>query len=119
MKLTELSLKRPVTVCMFFVCMTVIGLLAGNRLPLESMPDIQFPGLWIQIPYPNSTPEDVERRIVRPAEEALATLSGLQRMNSESRDDGGGAVWIEAPNENIASRGGCKQLTCHVARHNE
>ena len=90
MKLTELSLKRPVTVCMFFVCMAVIGLLAGNRLPLESMPDIQFPGLWIQIPYPNSTPEDVERRIVRPAEEALATLSGLQRMNSESRDDGGG-----------------------------
>ena len=95
MKLTELSLKRPVTVCMFFVCMTVIGLMAGKRLPLESLPDIQFPGLWIQIPYPNSTPEDVERRIIRPAEEALATLPSVQRMRSESREDGGGIfLWF-------------------------
>lgn len=90
MKMTELSLRRPVTVCMVFVCMTVIGLIASQRLPLESLPDIEFPGLFVQIPYPNSTPEEVERRIIRPAEEALATLPGVKRMNSESRDDGGG-----------------------------
>ena len=90
MQLTELSLRRPVTVCMLFVCMTVIGLVAGNRLPLEALPDIQFPGLFITIPYPNSTPEDVERRIVRPAEEALAQLPNVKRMRSESREDGAG-----------------------------
>ena len=52
------------------------------------MPDIEFPGLFIQVPYRNSTPEEVERRITRPVEEALATLSGIEQMQSTSRDDG-------------------------------
>lgn len=90
MNLTALSLKRPVTVAMFFVCMSVIGMIGGQRLPLEFLPDIEFPGIFVQIPYRNSTPEEVERRITRPVEEALATLPGIQRMNSESSDSGVG-----------------------------
>lgn len=88
MSLTQLSLRRPVTVVMFFVCLSVIGLIAGQRLPLEFLPDIEFPGLLVEIPYRNSTPEEVERRITRPVEEALATLSGIENMHSESSDAG-------------------------------
>jgi HAE1 family hydrophobic/amphiphilic exporter-1 len=88
MKLTEISLQRPVTVCMFFACMTLIGIMGARQLPLEFLPDIEFPGLQVFIPYRNSTPEEVERRITRPVEEALATLSGIEEMNSTSRDDG-------------------------------
>jgi len=58
MKLTEISLKRPVTVCMFVACLTLIGVMGGRQLPLEFLPDIEFPGLFIQIPYRNSTPEE-------------------------------------------------------------
>lgn len=88
MKLTEIALARPVTTAMFFVCMTVIGFISSQRLPLESLPDIEFPFLVVNVPYRNSTPEEVERRITRPIEEALATLPGIKRMQSESRDDG-------------------------------
>jgi len=88
MKLTEISLNRPVTVCMFFACLTLVGVMGARQLPLELLPDIEFPGLFIQIPYRNSTPEEVERRITRPVEEALATLSGIEEMESTSRDDG-------------------------------
>ncbi|HEY0974703.1 MAG TPA: efflux RND transporter permease subunit [Solimonas sp.] len=88
MKLTEIALARPVTTAMFFVCMTVIGLISSQRLPLESLPDIEFPFLVVNVPYRNSTPEEVERRITRPIEEALATMPGIKRMESESRDDG-------------------------------
>ena len=88
MTLAELSLKRPVTVIMLFVSMTVIGLIAAFRLPLESMPDIQFPFLQVNIPYQGSTPAEVERVITRPVEEALSTLTGVQRMNSTTRADG-------------------------------
>lgn len=88
MKLTEISLKRPVTVCMFFACLMLIGIMGGRQLPLEFLPDIEFPVLVVNVPYRNSTPEEVERRITRPVEEALATLSGIERMESTSRDDG-------------------------------
>jgi HAE1 family hydrophobic/amphiphilic exporter-1 len=88
MNITALSLKRPVSVAMFFVCMTLIGLIAGQRLPLESLPDIEFPFMVVNVPYRNSTPEEVERRITRPVEEAIATLPGLKKIESKSKDDG-------------------------------
>ncbi|PKM07770.1 MAG: AcrB/AcrD/AcrF family protein [Gammaproteobacteria bacterium HGW-Gammaproteobacteria-4] len=92
--LAQLSLKRPVTATMFFVTMVLVGLISATRLPLEENPDIQAPFAFISLPYPGSTPEEVERTITRPAEEALATLSGIKRMNSTSRADGA-SVFIE------------------------
>ena len=88
MTLAELSLKRPVTAVMLFVSLTVIGLLAAFRLPLEYMPDIEAPFLFIDVPYPGSTPAEIERTISRPIEEALSTLTGIQSMESNSRADG-------------------------------
>lgn len=88
MNLAELSLRRPVTAVMFYVSLVVIGLIAGFRLPLEQFPDVNVPFIFVDLPYPGSTPEEVERTITRPAEEALATLTGISRMNSNSRPDG-------------------------------
>ena len=87
--LAELSLRRPVTITMLFVSMVVIGLIATQRLPLAFLPEIQAPFIFVDMPYPGSTPEEVERTIIRPVEEALSTLSGVKRMNSQARADGG------------------------------
>ena len=80
MTLAELSLKRPVTVIMLFVSMTVIGLIAAFRLPLEELPDIAFPFMLVNLPYPGSTPTEVERTITRPVEEALSTMTDIKNM---------------------------------------
>jgi len=88
--ITELSLRRPVTIIMVFVCLVVVGTLSSRLLPLEYLPDISFPGAYVMVPYPNSTPEETERLITRPIEEALATISGLERMNSDSRENEAG-----------------------------
>ncbi|MBR0345995.1 MAG: efflux RND transporter permease subunit [Rudaea sp.] len=87
MTLAELSLKRPVTVIMVFVSMTVVGLIAAFRLPLELVPDFQAPFLDVVLPYPGSTPSEIERTITRPVEDALATLTGVQRISSLSSAD--------------------------------
>ena len=52
------------------------------------------------MPYPGSTPEEVERIITRPVEEALATLTGIQNMYSFTNDthlqaQGGSAIAVE------------------------
>ena len=94
MTVAELSLRRPVTVIMFFVSMLVIGLIAGVRLPLEQFPELNAPFIAVELPYPGSTPEEVEASLVRPVEEALSTLEGIKNLNSMSTADGGN-VWIE------------------------
>ena len=87
MKHTEIALRRPVTTVVIFVALALVGLIASRLLPLEKYPDIEFPGIFIQIPYAGSTPEEIERLITRPVEEALATLSGVERMFSRSSSD--------------------------------
>jgi len=87
MKHTEISLRRPVTTVVVFVALALVGLIASRLLPLEKFPDIEFPGIFIQIPYEGSTPEEIERLITRPIEEALATLTGVERMFSSSSEN--------------------------------
>lgn len=84
---TEIALRRPITTFVFFVALALIGLIASRLLPLEKFPDIEFPGIFIQIPYQGSTPEEIERLITRPVEEALATLTGVETMFSSSTDN--------------------------------
>jgi HAE1 family hydrophobic/amphiphilic exporter-1 len=86
-KHTEIALRRPITTIVVFVALALIGLIASRMLPLEKFPDIEFPGIFIQIPYEGSTPEEIERLITRPVEEALATLSGVERMRSSSTEN--------------------------------
>ncbi len=87
MKHTEAALHRPVTTVVVFVALALVGLISSRLLPLEKFPDIEFPGIFVQIPYDGSTPEEVERLITRPVEEALATLSGVERMFSSSSEN--------------------------------
>ncbi|HUO82223.1 MAG TPA: efflux RND transporter permease subunit [Gammaproteobacteria bacterium] len=86
MRHTEIALRRPVTTVMVFVALALIGLIATRLLPLEKFPDIVFPGIFVQIPYQGSTPEEIERLITRPVEESLATLSGVERMESTTTE---------------------------------
>ncbi|MGO4222061.1 efflux RND transporter permease subunit [Lysobacter sp. TAF61] len=88
MTIAELSIKRPVTAIMFFVSLFVIGLIAAVRLPLEAFPEVSPPFIFVQIPYEGSTPEEVERTLLRPVEEALSTMTDIKRMDANARSDG-------------------------------
>jgi len=88
MSVAEFSIKRPITTIMFFVSLFVIGMIAAIRLPLEAFPDVSPPFIMVQLPYTGSTPEEVERTVLRPVEETLSTMTGIKRMDSSARSDG-------------------------------
>jgi len=94
MSVAEFSIRRPVTTIMCFISLVVVGLIASFRLPLEALPDITAPFLFVQIPYTGSTPEEVERTIIRPVEESLATMTGIKRMRSSATSESAG-IFIE------------------------
>ena len=88
MSIAEFSIKRPVTTVMFFVSLFVIGLIAAVRLPLEAFPSVTPPLIVVQLPYTGSTPEEVERTVLRPVEEAMSTMSGIKRTEGTARANG-------------------------------
>ena len=92
MNITEFSLRRPVTTLMVFVSLLVVGLIATRMVPMEFMPNITFPGAFVQIPYPNSTPAEVNENIARPIEEVMATISGIEQINSNSGENSAGVI---------------------------
>ncbi len=92
--LPQLSMSRPVTTMMVFICVVVVGLISSRLVPLELFPEVSQPFLNVSIPYPGSTPEEVEREITRPAEEVLATVPGLKSINSNS-NEGGSNLFLE------------------------
>ena len=87
MRHTRLALERPVTTVMVALAMLAVGLISAKLLRLEAMPDITFPGMRVVIPYAGSTPEEIEQTIVRPVEEALSTLSGIEEIRATAASD--------------------------------
>lgn len=88
MTLAEIALKRPVTTIMLFISCVVFGLLSARLLKLEFFPELDAPFILVQVPYPGATPKEVEREIVRPLEESLSTISGIDTMYANADENG-------------------------------
>lgn len=83
--LVRLSLRRPVTMMMMLLSMLVLGGIALVRIPLELIPSgFSPPFLRIAAEYPDATAKDVEERITRPLEDAVATTPGIDQISATS-----------------------------------
>ena len=81
----EFCLRRPVAVGMLTLSSLVLGVIAFFQIPVQLMPTgYDFPYLWLWIPYEHSSPQEMERAVVRPVEDALETLPGLRSLESSA-----------------------------------
>lgn len=99
-----LSVRRPVATTMAYLSLIVVGVIAAFRLPLEYFPAVAAPFLFVQVPYPGATPEEVEQRITRPIEEALASLKGIEDIRSQSTAEAANVFVLFRFGEDIAVR---------------
>ncbi len=83
--LVRLSLRRPVAMMMMLLSMLVLGGIALSRIPLELIPSgFSPPFLRVAAAYPDATAKDVEERITRPLEDAIATTPGIDQISATS-----------------------------------
>jgi hydrophobic/amphiphilic exporter-1 (mainly G- bacteria), HAE1 family len=87
MNLPSLAVRRPVTTMMLLVSVVVLGGIAVKRMPLAFLPELDAPFIGVRIPYPNSSPAQIEKDIAKPVEEVLATLPAIKKMSSSSSAD--------------------------------
>lgn len=102
--LATFALRKPVTTVILFLSLLMLGAISSRLLPLEKFPGIEIPELFINIPYPNSTPAEVERQITKPVEEVLATISGIQEAQSWSNESGANIGLSFKWDENISAK---------------
>ncbi|MFQ5524809.1 MAG: efflux RND transporter permease subunit [Thermoanaerobaculia bacterium] len=87
MNLSKLAVSRPITTAMILISILVIGGIALARLPLAYLPEVDAPFIMVQVPYPNANPQQIEKEILKPVEEVLATMPGVKTLNSRADAD--------------------------------
>ncbi len=88
MKLSEVSIQRPVFATVMSLAIILFGVIAFTRLPVREYPDIDPPIVSITTLYRGASPSVVETEITDVLEEQLATLEGVKTIQSSSLEQG-------------------------------
>ncbi|MGA0541892.1 efflux RND transporter permease subunit [Neotabrizicola sp. VNH66] len=85
MFLTRISVSQPVFATMIMIAIMVFGVYSWQRLPVEQMPNVDIPVVAVVVAYEGASPEAVENDIVKPIEDAMATISGIDKIQSTAQ----------------------------------
>ena len=94
MRLSDVSITRPVFASVLALLLVVFGLVAFERLPLRQYPDIDPPVVSIDVSYRGASAKVVENRVTELIEERIAGVEGIRCISSSS-EDGRSRVNIE------------------------
>jgi HAE1 family hydrophobic/amphiphilic exporter-1 len=86
MNLPKIAIGRPVTVLMLTVVVVLLGLVSFARLPVDLMPDVEFPSLTVRTSYAGVGPEEMETLVTRPMERSLASVPDIERITGSSSE---------------------------------
>jgi multidrug efflux pump subunit AcrB len=74
MSVVELALKRPYTVAAVLILVTLMGIGAALRMPIDIFPEIDIPVVAVVWTYNGMSAEDIQNRILTLHERQLASL---------------------------------------------
>jgi len=82
--MTRWFLAHPVAAWVLFGALVILGAYALPRLRIESMPEVELPGLTIQTSWTGASPVAVQRAITVPVEEAVRRVHGVEKVVARS-----------------------------------
>jgi len=94
MKLSDLSIKRPVLAVVMSLLLIVLGVMSFMRLTLRELPAIDPPIVSVRVDYPGASASVVETRITQTLEDALSGIEGINTIDSSSQN-GASRISIE------------------------
>lgn len=94
MKLSNISIQRPVLATVMSLAIVLFGIISFTQLPVREYPDIDPPIISVVTLYRGASSNVVETEISDKLEEQFATLEGVKTITSSSRE-GGSVITIE------------------------
>lgn len=86
MKLSDISIQRPVFATVLSLLLIVLGVMSFQRLTVRELPAIDPPVVSVDVSYPGASAAVVETRITQLLESALAGIEGINTIESSSRN---------------------------------
>ncbi|MBU0984802.1 MAG: efflux RND transporter permease subunit [candidate division Zixibacteria bacterium] len=86
MKISDISVRRPVFATMMIAALLVLGWFSYTDLSVEMWPDVEFPFVVVQTVYPGASAETIETDVTREIEEAVNQISGIRHIISKAQE---------------------------------
>ncbi|WP_243614026.1 efflux RND transporter permease subunit [Shimia aestuarii] len=94
MTLSDISVRRPVLAAVANLLLIVFGIIALRDIPVRELPDVDNAVVTVTTTYRGAAPEVIDTDITETIEGAVASISGIRSISSESRQ-GRSRVTIE------------------------
>src|SRR5262245_48522766 len=85
MKLSEISIQRPVLASMMSLGLILFGVIGLSRLSVRELPDVDPPIVNVTTVYAGASASVVETQVTEVLEESLTSIEGIRTLTSESR----------------------------------
>ncbi len=82
----KLSVHNPVLINIVMVALFVLGGFSLMRLPREQFSEIPFYWVFITVPYPGVSAEDIEQTVTADIEEQLDGIPNVKQISSTTRE---------------------------------
>ena len=82
MRIPEFAVKKPVTILMGVIAILLIGIVSITDLSIDLLPNMNIPVAVVSTSYSNVGPEEVEKLITKPIEQAIATTPNIKEVSS-------------------------------------
>lgn len=88
MQVIETAMRRSRTVVMSLAVIIVAGVMTYVSVPKEAEPDINIPMIYVSMTHDGISPEDAERLLVRPMEQEIRTIEGIEELTANAYEGG-------------------------------
>ncbi len=86
MKLSDMSIRRPVLASMISLALVLFGAIGYTRLAVREFPDVDPPIVSVSTELQGANPQVVESAVTDILEEELSTVEGLRTLTSASQE---------------------------------
>jgi HAE1 family hydrophobic/amphiphilic exporter-1 len=82
---SEIFIRRPIATILMTTLMVVAGVWAYQRMPVNSLPTVDYPVIQVTVFYPGASPATMASAVALPLENEFTQISGLQNMISDNK----------------------------------
>jgi len=85
MKITDISINRPMLVAVIITVIIILGGVSLSRMAIDLFPEMEMPVGAVITNYEGVGPEEIEEQVTKPLESVLSTVTDLDTIRSISR----------------------------------